>query len=94
MSDRVTITIDGGVADVRLNRPDKLNAFDMGMFTALVEAGESLKTDTSVRAIVLSGEGKAFCSGLDFSVFETMQGDGSGRGRVRRTADPPRRQPG
>src|SRR3954447_6577526 len=80
MSDRVTITIDGGVADVRLNRPDKLNAFDMGMFTALVEAGESLKTDTSVRAVVLSGEGKAFCSGLDFSVFETIRGGAAARG--------------
>ena len=78
MSDRVTITIDGGVADVRLYRPDKLNAFDMGMFTALVEAGESPKNDTSVRAVVLSGEGKAFCSGIDFSVFQTMKGDGGG----------------
>jgi len=75
MSDRVSITIDGGVADVRLNRPDKLNAVDGPMFSALVEAGESLKADRSVRAVVLSGEGRGFCSGLDFSSFKAM-GDG------------------
>ena len=45
MSDRVTIEIHGGVADVRLNRPDKLNAVDNAMFHALVEAGESIKAD-------------------------------------------------
>lgn len=78
MSDRVTIAIDGGVADVRLNRPDKLNAFDVGMFSALAEAGESLKHDTSLRAVVLSGEGRAFCSGLDFSQFQAMAGGGFG----------------
>jgi len=78
MSDRVTIAIDGGVADVRLNRPDKLNAFDTGMFIALVEAGESLKHDTSLRAVVLSGEGRAFCSGLDFSQFQAMAGGSFG----------------
>ena len=55
MSDRVTIAIDGGVADVRLNRPDKLNALDRAMFDALVDAGDSLRTDASVRAVVLSG---------------------------------------
>jgi enoyl-CoA hydratase/carnithine racemase len=74
MSDRVTIAVEGGIADVRLNRPDRLNAFDVGMFVALAEAGEALKHDTAVRAVVLSGEGRAFCSGLDFSVFETMAG--------------------
>ena len=44
--------------------------------------GESLKADTSVRAVVLSGEGRAFCSGLDFSVFETMKGDGGDAGEA------------
>ena len=79
MSDRVTISIEGGIADVRLNRPDKLNAVDGGMFRALGEAGESLKHDPSVRVVVLSGEGRGFCSGLDFSSFQAMKGeDGSG----------------
>jgi enoyl-CoA hydratase/carnithine racemase len=74
MSDRVTIEIDGGVADVRLNRPEKMNAVDVGMFHALVEAGESIKADPSVRAVVLSGNGKGFCSGLDFENFQKMAG--------------------
>jgi enoyl-CoA hydratase/carnithine racemase len=75
MADRVLVSIEGGVADVRLNRPDKLNALDSATFAALVEAGESLKAQSSVRAVVLSGEGRGFCSGLDFSAFQSMAGD-------------------
>jgi enoyl-CoA hydratase/carnithine racemase len=74
-SDRVTVSIEGGVADVRLNRPDKLNALDGRLIGALVEAGEGLKSDRSVRAVVLSGEGRGFCSGLDFAAFQMMAGD-------------------
>jgi enoyl-CoA hydratase/carnithine racemase len=72
MSDRVTCKVDGGVADVRLNRPDKINALDPAMFEALVETGEALKKDSSVRAVVLSGEGRGFCAGLDFGSFQQM----------------------
>jgi enoyl-CoA hydratase/carnithine racemase len=74
MSDRVTVQIDDGVADVRLNRPDKLNALDGDMFVALVDAAARLAKDTSVRAVVLSGEGRAFSAGLDFSGFMAMAG--------------------
>ncbi len=74
MSDRVVVTMDNGVADVRLNRPDKMNALDPAMFDALVETSASLATDSSLRAVVLSGEGRAFCSGLDFSSFQKMAG--------------------
>ena len=80
MSDRVTITIEGGVADVRLNRPDKLNALDIAMFAALVEAGDAVRADASVRAVVLSGEGRGFCAGLDLAAFQAMAGDGFGAG--------------
>jgi len=65
MEDRLRIEIDGGVADVRLNRPEKLNAIDKPMFSALIEAGTALAGDASVRVVVLSGEGKGFCGGLD-----------------------------
>jgi enoyl-CoA hydratase/carnithine racemase len=65
MQDRVRMTIAGGVADVRLNRPEKMNALDPPMFSALAETGARLKDDPSVRAVVLSGEGDAFCAGLD-----------------------------
>ena len=78
--DRVLVEVDGGVADVRLNRPDKLNALDGAMFSAIVAAGESLKADRSVRAVVLSGEGRGFCAGLDFSAFQAMSGDDSAGG--------------
>ncbi len=83
MSDRVRCTIEAGVADVRLNRPDKMNALDPDMFSALVEVGEALRADPSVRAIVLSGQGRAFCAGLDFGSFQAMAdraADGSGFG--------------
>ncbi len=72
MSDRVRVRIDGHVADVRLDRADKMNAIDGPMFQALVRTGRELAADPQVRAVVLSGEGRAFCAGLDFSSFMTM----------------------
>jgi len=80
MSDRVSVEMSGHVADVRLNRPDKMNALDPAMFAAIVEAGETLKADPSVRAVVLSGEGRAFCAGLDFGSFQAMAGASAGEG--------------
>jgi len=65
MNDRIQLNIDQGVADIRLNRADKMNALDPEMFKAIADAGASLKEDRSVRAVVLSGEGRAFCAGLD-----------------------------
>jgi enoyl-CoA hydratase/carnithine racemase len=83
MSERVAIRIDNAVADVRLNRPDKMNAIDHAMITALIEAGKSVGANPSVRAVVLSGQGRAFCAGLDFSLFNSMAGQGdSSEGRV------------
>lgn len=73
--DRVSVSISGGVADVRLNRPDKRNALDVTMFKALAGTGERLKSERGVRAVVLSGEGSSFCAGLDFSSFQAMAAD-------------------
>jgi len=70
---RVTLTVTDGVADVRLNRPDKRNALDVAMIAALVSVGEQLKTMPGVRVVVLSGAGQDFCAGLDFSLFEAMR---------------------
>jgi enoyl-CoA hydratase/carnithine racemase len=68
MSDeRVTITVENGIADVRLNRPDKLNAIDSAMFTALSEASGAVAARPGVRAVVLSGNGRGFCAGLDIA---------------------------
>ncbi|MFM9862616.1 MAG: crotonase/enoyl-CoA hydratase family protein [Micropepsaceae bacterium] len=70
MNDRVTLTLDQGVADVRLVRADKMNALDEAMFDALIETGTRLKTERGVRAVVISGEGRAFCAGLDMGNFQ------------------------
>ncbi|HJP50188.1 MAG TPA: crotonase/enoyl-CoA hydratase family protein [Pseudomonadales bacterium] len=76
MSDLVTIDINSnGVADVRLNRPDKYNALSSEMFDAISEAGESLIDNKTLRAVVLSGNGRGFCAGLDFSGFKNMAGE-------------------
>ncbi len=76
MTDRITVEITNGVADVRLVRADKMNALDDAMFSALIETGERLKGEKGVRAVVLSGEGRAFCAGLDTSNFASMAGGG------------------
>ena len=70
--ERVRVTIEDGVADVKMVRGDKMNALDPAMFDALLSTGEQLKDDKSVRAVVLSGEGRAFCAGLDSSNFGQM----------------------
>lgn len=75
--ERVTVTIENHVADVRFNRPDKINALDGKQFAAIVDAGEELKHNSDVRAVVLSGNGRGFCAGLDFSSFQAMAGGGS-----------------
>ena len=74
MSDRVSITIDNGIADVRLTRADKRNALDSEMFRAIAAAGERLKTQAGVRCVVLSGEGKSFCAGLDMGSMNQLAG--------------------
>ena len=90
MSDRVSVALaDDGVADVRLNRPDKLNALDAEMFDALVAAGDSLSRERGVRAVVLSGEGRAFCAGLDFSGFRQTAQGGPSRNLFDRSAPSP-----
>lgn len=70
--DRIQIAVHEGVADVLLVRGDKMNALDQAMFDALIDAGEQLTRMTDLRAVVLSGEGKAFCAGLDMGRFQGM----------------------
>ena len=68
----VTIDINDGVANVRLNRPEKYNALSQSMFKAIIDAGEQLRDDKSLRAVVLSGTGRGFCAGLDMDSFAKM----------------------
>src|SRR5919201_1555617 len=76
MEDRVSISIADGIADVRLVRADKMNALDQAMFEALVAATDRLSKEKSVRVVVLSGEGRAFCAGLDMGRFAAMKDKG------------------
>jgi len=74
MSNRIELNLKDGVADVRLVRADKMNALDDAMFSALIDTGERLKSAPGVRAVVLSGEGRGFCAGLDVSSLTGMAG--------------------
>ena len=76
MEDRVSVSISHGVADVRLVRADKMNALDVAMFEALVATSDRLSREKGLRAVVLSGEGRAFCAGLDMGRFAAMKEHG------------------
>src|SRR5580704_15677091 len=67
--DRVLLSVDAGVAHVRMNRADKRNGLDLAMFDALIATGEHIASDRTIRAVVLSGAGPAFCAGLDWNAF-------------------------
>ena len=69
MQKRVDITIENQIAHVRMVRSDKMNALDNDMMEAMIAAGERLKNEAGLRAVVLSGEGRAFCAGLDMGNF-------------------------
>lgn len=73
MSELITIAIENHVADVRFNRPDKYNALSLDMITAMAGALDRLAKESAVRAVVVSGEGKGFCAGLDFENFAALQ---------------------
>ncbi len=63
--DRVTLSVDAGVAQVQLARPEKMNALDLAMFLGISEAMEAVRALPAVRVVVLSGAGRCFCSGID-----------------------------
>lgn len=73
---------ENGVAEIALNRPDKMNAIVWDMVREMIDAAKTLGADPATRAIVLRGEGRAFCAGLDKSSFgkmvETGQSSSSG----------------
>ncbi len=67
MEPRVTLEINAGVADVVLNRPDKMNALDGAMFDAISDTVTELGERDDVDVVVLSGAGRAFCAGIDLA---------------------------
>lgn len=76
--DRVAVRVSGAVAEVTLNRPDKLNALDDAMFTALASAAADLAGRREVRAVMLSGSGRAFCAGIDLAKLGADADGGAG----------------
>jgi enoyl-CoA hydratase/carnithine racemase len=85
MTNRVAISVEGGIADVRLARPDKMNALDAAMFAGLADVIERLGRMDDVRVVVLSGEGRGFCAGLDMA---SMASGDSGASPAERTHGP------
>src|SRR6201981_3014292 len=76
MESRVSITMSEGVADVRLVRAEQMNALDADMFEARDRAPDGREKEKALGAVVLSGEGRAFCAGLDMGRFAAMKEKG------------------
>ena len=72
MPDELLTEDRGAVRILRLNRPDKLNALNTALTQALLDGLEAADRDESVRAVVLTGEGRGFCAGADLSEFKDL----------------------
>lgn len=81
-TERVTLNVESGVADLRLNRPDKMNAFDGEQFMALSARISEITARRDIRCVVLSGEGRAFSVGVD---LQALAGDADLRDLMPRT---------
>lgn len=73
VSDRLLVEIDGPIAVVTLNRPDKYNGMDMPMMQAWRDVPKKLAKNRNIRAVILRGSGKAFCAGLDFATITSSK---------------------
>ncbi|WP_433059049.1 enoyl-CoA hydratase-related protein [Dactylosporangium sp. CS-033363] len=78
----VRIAVDGPVATVTLNRPDRLNALDLGGMRLLASRLREVAGTPGVRCVVLTGEGRAFCAGADVSPAGAAGGGEDGRAIV------------
>lgn len=74
MSD-ILLAVDQGVATVTLNRPDVLNSFRRSMAAEMLATFERIRDDATIRAVVLTGAGRAFCAGQDLA--EAVPKDGA-----------------
>jgi 2-(1,2-epoxy-1,2-dihydrophenyl)acetyl-CoA isomerase len=71
----VQLTIDGGVAELVLNRPDKMNAMNLAMVHGITESLDAVE-QAGARALLVRGEGRAFCSGRDLADADPLHEDG------------------
>ena len=70
----ILFEVAGGIARLTLNRPDKLNSFTAAMHAEVQEALAAVRADSSVRVLVLTGAGRAFCAGADLADPEVAAG--------------------
>ena len=80
---RISLNISDGIAQLRLNRPDKLNALDAEMVDELFDRCREIDRSVEVRVVILSGEGKAFCAGGDIAAWSAVEAEAFGRRWVR-----------
>lgn len=76
MTERVTLTVDNHVGIIKFNRPDKMNALDTPQVAAILSVAEAVQNNTNIRAVVLTGEGRAFCAGIDVTSLASSLGTG------------------
>lgn len=74
MSDELTLTVTGHVAEVCLNRPDKKNALNFDLLNALTDTANRLKNNADVRAVILHGAGGCFSAGIDLMLLQSLAG--------------------
>jgi enoyl-CoA hydratase/carnithine racemase len=72
MTETISLEIVEHIADIRLNRPEKRNAINLELMLSLITLAKQLKANKQLRAVVLSGNGEAFCAGMDFEIFTDM----------------------
>src|SRR5215218_143766 len=83
MTTPLLVSRDGGVATLTLNRPESLNALDLSLMDALVDASAEVASDDALRVVVIRGAGKHFMAGGDIRTFAGML-DGEPAERTRR----------
>ncbi len=74
-TERVTLTVENHVGIVKFNRADKMNALDDAQIDAIMNVSVAIQSDARIRAVVLAGEGRAFCAGIDVSTLANAIGN-------------------
>jgi enoyl-CoA hydratase/carnithine racemase len=83
----ITYQVSEQILTITLNRPDKLNAFNATMMRELIEAFDAADADDDIRAIIVTGAGRAFCAGADLSSGADTFDRDARRGPVKRLPD-------